>query len=237
MDRQIVLAHYQEDISWVHSSEIPTLIYHKGNDLPNSPHQVIPLNNTPFGREGHTYLYHIVRNYDSLANTTFFLQGDPFPHISNLQPLLNPTNEVIPLVDTYDPIQFRHSCNKRTRIKCNSVVLSLGLTPMHSINQVIWQLAFPTEAPPKNYLIYANGANFAVPSSRIRMRPRAFYQRLLELCEASEPYMDVLMQPGYLPYLCPAIHAWALEVLWLYVFRPDWKTVSLLRGPWIREPF
>lgn len=75
----LVVARYEEDISWV--KNIPEdlytrmIIYNKGTDaefdLPKS--QVIPLPN--FGREGHTYLTHIVNNYDNLPDITFFVPG------------------------------------------------------------------------------------------------------------------------------------------------------------------
>ena len=45
-------------------------IYNKGDShIPNS----ISLHNV--GRESHTYLYHIVNNWDKLADRTVFFQG------------------------------------------------------------------------------------------------------------------------------------------------------------------
>lgn len=67
---EIVVARYNEDISWTKPFETITTIYNKGEDnIPNS----INLKNV--GRESHTYLYHIVNNYDSLADITVFFQG------------------------------------------------------------------------------------------------------------------------------------------------------------------
>jgi hypothetical protein len=75
----IVVARYEEDVEWTEAySDICTL-YNKGNSKPNANLPfVINLNNT--GREGHTYLYHIVSNYESLSTNIVFTQADPFPH-------------------------------------------------------------------------------------------------------------------------------------------------------------
>jgi hypothetical protein len=81
-DLEIVIANYEEDIEWV--NQIPTdlydklTIYNKGkpknyDTLIEKGASVYSLPN--IGREGHTYLYHIITNYDNLANVTMFLPG------------------------------------------------------------------------------------------------------------------------------------------------------------------
>ena len=77
---EVVIARYNEDLSWV-MKEFPNekvTIYNKGKDDLNLPanYKIIKLPN--IGREAHTYLYHIVTNYNQLAERTLFLQGDPF---------------------------------------------------------------------------------------------------------------------------------------------------------------
>ena len=84
-DLEIVIANYEEDIEWV--NQIPTdlydklTIYNKGkpknyDTLINKGAKVYSLPN--IGREGHTYLYHIIANYDNLANVTVFLPGSSY---------------------------------------------------------------------------------------------------------------------------------------------------------------
>jgi len=65
---EYVVARYNESINWVESDY--TTIYNKG--LSGIPHEVLLPN---VGREAHTYLYHIVTNYDNLAEITIFTQG------------------------------------------------------------------------------------------------------------------------------------------------------------------
>lgn len=67
---EIVIARYNEDLTWIEPYLSNTTIYNKGLDyIDNS----IKIPNV--GRESHTYLYHIINNYDNLADRTIFFQG------------------------------------------------------------------------------------------------------------------------------------------------------------------
>lgn len=69
----LVVARYNEDISWTNDFE-NVVIYNKGSFLENS----IPLPNV--GRESHSYLYHIINNYHCLDDVMMFSQGDYKQH-------------------------------------------------------------------------------------------------------------------------------------------------------------
>lgn len=86
MTKDLIVAHYKEDLSWLGKVNNGSLIsvYHKGkgempftNLLPN------------IGREQHTYFYHIYQNYDNLADVNFFTQGNPFDHCRDYLEILN----------------------------------------------------------------------------------------------------------------------------------------------------
>jgi hypothetical protein len=76
---EIVVARYNEDLSWLHRepfNQYPNIIYNKGKtsiDKFPKTHEVIELENT--GREYASYLHHIISNYNNLANITVFLPG------------------------------------------------------------------------------------------------------------------------------------------------------------------
>jgi len=75
----IVIAKYNEDISWADKYICNKYIYSKNDDdkpCIKPPHHLIKLRN--FGRESQTYFHHIVENYHNLTNNVLFLQGDPF---------------------------------------------------------------------------------------------------------------------------------------------------------------
>jgi len=78
MKTEIVVARYNEDLSWLKNlpKSIKITIYNKGND--DIEYSFIKLPNV--GRESHTYLHHIINNYDKLADQTIFCQGDSIFH-------------------------------------------------------------------------------------------------------------------------------------------------------------
>jgi hypothetical protein len=76
---EIVVARYNEDLSWLHRepfNQYSNVIYNKGKTSVHPfpmTRDVIELENK--GREYASYLYHIIRNYNNLANLTVFLPG------------------------------------------------------------------------------------------------------------------------------------------------------------------
>ena len=79
---QLVISRYNEDLAWLDEAPFnhyPHIIYNKGNNTEFTTNDktmaVIPLKNV--GREGHTYLHHIIQNYsdEKLAEITVFLTG------------------------------------------------------------------------------------------------------------------------------------------------------------------
>jgi hypothetical protein len=76
---EIVVARYNENLEWINEepfNKFPVVCYNKGNNNNfeiKGPHKVFNLENV--GREGHTFLYHIINNYDNLADVTVFLPG------------------------------------------------------------------------------------------------------------------------------------------------------------------
>jgi len=75
-DVQVVVAHHAEDLKWVKEAREATptasfIVYTKGPKIDETTTEVLP----NVGRESHTYLHHIVNNYDNLAPWTVFMQG------------------------------------------------------------------------------------------------------------------------------------------------------------------
>lgn len=76
---EIVMARYNETIDYLNDkpfNNYPVILYNKGSTIPeikNNIKAVIQLPNV--GRCDHTYLYHIINNYDNLADITIFLPG------------------------------------------------------------------------------------------------------------------------------------------------------------------
>lgn len=83
---QLIIARYKEDIKWCENFK-NVIIYNKGPNSCTSKCTVIDIPN--IGREGNTYLNHIIQNYHSLHEYTIFSQGDPFEHSSNFDEFIS----------------------------------------------------------------------------------------------------------------------------------------------------
>lgn len=83
-DVQLVVARYNEDVEWIPDG-LNVIVYNKGSPL-MCKHRVVTIEN--MGREAGTILHHIVANYDNLAETTIFCQGDSIAHSPNFIKLL-----------------------------------------------------------------------------------------------------------------------------------------------------
>jgi hypothetical protein len=96
MKIELVIARYNEDLSWLKKipKSIKITVYNKGNDNIDFPFIKLP----NIGRESHTYLYHIINNYDKLADKTIFTQGDSIFHSPGFIDLLK--NEKL-----FEPVQ------------------------------------------------------------------------------------------------------------------------------------
>jgi len=79
LDITIVLSRYNENLNWINSGPYNKYFiscYNKGQNTNfdiKSPHKIINLKNV--GKCDHTYLYHIINNYDNLSEYIIFLPG------------------------------------------------------------------------------------------------------------------------------------------------------------------
>ena len=102
---EIVVSRYNEDLEWINKPPFnmyPVTVYNKGvnnNFHVRSPHTVIQLDNV--GRCDHTYLYHIVHNYDKLADITVFLPGS-----SDIEFKLNKAKQLLYEIKKYKNTVF-----------------------------------------------------------------------------------------------------------------------------------
>jgi hypothetical protein len=76
---EIIVARYNEDLNWMQEYPFNLFqytVYNKGvNDNFNKTNVTKIINLHNVGRCDHTYLYHIIENYNNLANVTVFFPG------------------------------------------------------------------------------------------------------------------------------------------------------------------
>jgi len=156
---ELVIAKYREDVSWADQFRgIRRTVYDKSgtvreNALPN------------VGREAHTYLHHILTRYDDLAETTVFLQGDPYDHVP----------------DAHEQV-WNLEKGAGYRNLCDHILVEDGDgEPVHPGLRVKEMYGALLGAPAADYYICHSAACFAVSRESIHARPRSFYQRAMGL--------------------------------------------------------
>ena len=189
---KFVVARYQENVDWTNG--LPDcVIYNKGpTAVPASiQHPVIVLPNV--GREGHTYLFHIIQNYDMLDNYTCFLQGNPFDHTPDLESRIN---------------QFEAKMNKPdfTYVSRDLYQINLCYDPtdfsLHALLMNTYEKVFGV-AKKDHAFQFGAGAQFIVSRAAIQRRPKSFYENIVPLLDYAN---------------CPA-EGFAMERFWGMIFR------------------
>lgn len=112
---ELVISSYNEDLKWLEDepfNKFKQICYHKGpnsiEDKCKSPNcKIVNLENV--GRCDHTYLYHIINNYDNLAPITIFLPGScvdgyKFDIATKVIKLVNDTNNTVLLGALFNDI-------------------------------------------------------------------------------------------------------------------------------------
>jgi Protein of unknown function (DUF3431) len=178
---KLVIARYNEDISW--SDGYDRIIYNKGAAI-DAPYVVLP----NVGREAHTYLTHIIENYDTLDEYTLFLQGWPNDH----------TTDVGKEIERLEKEKPEFSYISRQFIECN--LSGCRHHPGLPIRQV-YEYLFQTVRDDFTFE-FGQGAQFMVSRNRIHRYPRLFYERALELVK----------------YEVNPLGAYVLERLWGLIF-------------------
>lgn len=211
MTTEIVIARYNEDVQWANMGEECTIyvkgemymILPPGRNPPILP-QIIPLPNV--GREAHTFLWHIVQRWDTLADWTVFLQGKPFDHFpagTTLAGMLEPKADVV-----VPRLWSGKEWDAHGRLRHWGPWLEkyqrgeMGHSPLAMREWFQTHMAFDIDA--LGTLTYTPGANFAVKRQVIRSRTREWYQRLLDTVSH---------------HVDPE-EAYYMERAWLYCFMP-----------------
>lgn len=189
-DIEFVIAKYREDTSWVdilHPYQYRIYSKDEGGDLPN------------VGREAHTYLHHIIENYDKLAEVTVLLQGNPFDHLTDVSNRPKSRDEIKLFVDT-------HTFEK------TEPFFTEFIHPMDAVAGAYRRL-FEGEIRSPGF---TPGALWIVQRPDILARPRMFYELLQkEVIEREGNYHEE-----------HTFNPWSLERLWQFIFDPSMPIIS-----------
>lgn len=196
----LIVARFQEDLDWITDfiNEFDVLIYNKGTGK-----QGIKLRNE--GREAHTYLYHILHNYDALHDVCVFTQGNPFDHVPDKPRQKDSKHPFFELLKSiprdrfygFDCLQTVAHVSANNFLRYGARIFDENES---SIIYSMLQRIKPMKPDHVYRLTVSHFAIFSVPKTEILKYSKEFYSELLEL-SVSEPFG---------PY--------ALEMLWMAMF-------------------
>ena len=191
MNKQLVVSHYEQDLTWVHeaSTYIDMVVYDKSEKDSNYS----KLRN--IGREPHTYMHHIVENYDSLAEWTIFAQDNPFDHVEDWSSILSGNTVVWDALSNFT-YKGGYFFSNMGLVHCDQAGL-----PHHPGLPIVevWDRIFNVECP--TLLEFVPGCHFILHRDLIRTKPRTFYENTKSVLESMEGA------------------PWVLERLITYIFR------------------
>jgi hypothetical protein len=214
-DLGLCIAHYNEDLTWLAPFASNTTIYSKGPDKANPSLFPTTFSLPNIGRETHTYLTHIVRNYATLPRVTLFLQGNihdindgtpahtdaTLAEIASMAKSLAP-GAVLPIgavlpFSSFDSLNYKPDWVRRR----GATLVRSKLSPAQ-----FWAWLFEGAIPPQE-IRFVQGACYGVSREAVWRRSQAWWARLLAYFE---DWAERNPEEGHY-----------MERFWWAVFEPD----------------
>lgn len=231
--KRLVVAKYHENLDWLlpaKSEGVDIIVYDKSNSSLTDPKDCVEISEDliqipNIGRESHTYIEHIVRNYDNLYDIEIFSQGDVSDHVTDFW---GRVRDLVP--GTFDFVEFPD----RRKIICFN-------DPSYSLRSSIHPEVDPLDTGSGSYIFMASPGHrriyeiahgdfssetdsasrefschaiFATTRECIQKIPLEAYQKLLDLfSDAYKPFPPYKSEAEY----------------WAYEFEYAWK--ALFTGP------
>lgn len=164
--RDFVIAKYARTTDWTYNLKGNVIIYNKSKNT-LLPGEIFLEPN--LGRCIHTYVSHIINNYENLADETFFAQDSPFEHVPDYIDVVNKIETVNGFVCISSYL------NQESKI-------ITGLDGGIDIEIAdFWNLLFLSECPKVcNFCI---ATHFAVDKNTILLRSKNFFRKILYILE------------------------------------------------------
>jgi hypothetical protein len=192
---KIIVARYNEDISWLKDEMQNSIIINKGDERLNLKNEICVDN---VGRESETYLKYIINNYNQLPDTIVFTQGrlEDHKHLwekfdCEIDFLKNLREEAMILGKSYNFFEANRDCphfGSNWNWRNDDFFLKENYK-----KQILFKDWFEKKITcqkgtyPDKLRVYGAGL-FAVSKKLVLKRPREYYQNLIkELKHSSNP--------------------------------------------------
>lgn len=152
---EVIVSKFKEDISWTKNIKYPVKIYNKNID----DNKLYSLNLPNFGREGHTFFYHIVNNYDNLPEYICFLQGNPFDHCADVLEKINNFEFVKEFVPLGAVVKLPTDSN---------ICINIENYAKH--------IGFPLQIP----VYMVPGGQYIISRRLVHKKPKEYYQKIVD---------------------------------------------------------
>lgn len=220
---ELVVSRYKENIDWIDNppfNKYRVKCYNKGDNLPNCPEQkckITPLPN--IGRCDHTFLYHIINNYDNLANLTVFLPASCLDYHKikttyKLMYLVDKTQTTVLLGKPYNNVREelgrlfinKHVATNEVNKNANPEEQLLPC-PIRPFGR--WYDAMFNDVVAKVVCYFGV---FAIAKEHILQHPKSHYEKLIKFVDNhSNPeaghYMERAWAAVFAPYPDSCIHS------------------------------
>lgn len=169
MTAQLVIAKYNENVDWLKDVNLDTVVYNKGNGLDldsirGQKNKLEEFKLPNIGRESHTLLHHIIKNYDNLCNVTVFLQANPFDHLENFHKI-------------YPNVELMHFLNDLPQINhlFGFGIYHTDIGYMDKRENIFKELNIKNRKYGNQFSV---GCQYILPKRVILSKPVEFYQKL-----------------------------------------------------------
>jgi len=167
MTHSIVVAKYKENVDWLgkYIDNYPIYLYDKSGETQNYNNSINVEYIKNVGRESHTYLHHIIKNYDNLSDYVIFTQAKHNDHIKKFDKLFKKGNGYFHLYYYPKNFKLKNFHGTLTPVEGN---LTFGQWFEKYIEKDFDPLHFRMKF----------GAIFCVSKDNILSRPKSFYIEL-----------------------------------------------------------
>jgi hypothetical protein len=205
--KEVVISLFDKNLEWINNldRDIKVTIYRKG-DATSHKDEIYLHNNV--GRDVHTFFYHIVNNYNNLADYTFFSQDYPFDHIENYIEIINGNQQQWDMYSSYrkdgywayhwNSIGTMWSMDDSIESGCKVLNSDKFGKPHHPIPlpmEPIWNIIFTSKCPEQ--FEFTPGGHFSISKQQILTKDLDFYKKILILLESNElsPWVIERLEP------------------------------------------